>query len=87
MQKHIKNYLKAFGHTPGDGDFVKCELCGCQAVDIHHVEPRSKFGSKNKGAQDAIENLIALCRICHEFAHGPNSRRFKRKIKEVIAYR
>lgn len=85
MKTHVKNYLNHFGYT--ESDFIACELCGMGAVDIHHVEPRSKFGSKRKQEQDSVTNLIALCRICHEFAHSQNWRVFKRKIKEVIKNR
>lgn len=38
--------------------------------DIHHIIPRSKFGKKNKAEQDKIENLMALCRFCHDKAHA-----------------
>ncbi|WP_368366337.1 HNH endonuclease [Chryseobacterium sp. SSA4.19] len=31
---------------------------------------RSEFGSKTKDQQDKIDNLIALCRTCHEKAHA-----------------
>jgi len=37
---------------------------------LHHITPRSKFGSKEKAKQDNIENLIALCRFHHEQAHA-----------------
>ena len=69
MQAHTKNYLKAMGLTPAD--YIQCEIisCGKQAVDIHHVIPRSKFGKKRKAEQDHISNLIALCRNCHNLAH------------------
>jgi 5-methylcytosine-specific restriction endonuclease McrA len=55
------------GLTPAD--FIPCEVCNSKAVDIHHVIPRSKFGTKRKGEQDHISNLIALCRTCHNLAH------------------
>jgi 5-methylcytosine-specific restriction endonuclease McrA len=45
-------------------------VCRAVSVDIHHIIPRSKFGSKRKHEQDSIENLIALCRPCHEKAHA-----------------
>ena len=67
MQPHTINYLKAMGLTPAD--FIPCEVCTKQAVDIHHVIPRSKFGKKRKAEQDHISNLIALCRQCHNLAH------------------
>jgi len=58
-----------FGYT--EADYISCEVCNSkQAVDIHHVIPRSKFGSKRKDEQDKIENLIALCRSYHDKAHS-----------------
>ena len=84
MQNHVKNYFKAFGYD--ESSFIPCELCGAKAIDIHHVRPRSSFGSKIKEEQDQPHNLIALCRICHEFAHSVH-KRFKSRIKEVIKQR
>lgn len=72
MQKHTKVYYEYFSYAPSD--FIGCECCGEKAVDIHHIKPRSHFGSKMKGTlvgqQDNIENLIALCRVCHDKAHS-----------------
>jgi 5-methylcytosine-specific restriction endonuclease McrA len=67
MQKHIKNYFEHNGYT--GFEFIPCEICGSTAVDIHHIIPRSKFGSKRKNEQDHHSNLIALCRNCHDKAH------------------
>lgn len=67
MQKHTKVYTDFF---PSHTGYYACEVCGCQAVDIHHIKRRSEFGSKVKEEQDKIENLIALCRLCHEKAHA-----------------
>jgi 5-methylcytosine-specific restriction endonuclease McrA len=44
-------------------DWIPCEVCQRQAVDIHHIEARGMGGSKTK---DTPENLMALCRSCHE---------------------
>jgi hypothetical protein len=85
MNKHVKNYFKAFGYTVGD--FIPCEACGKESVDIHHIEPRSKYGSKKKMEQDAPGNLIALCRECHDKAHGPDSRTEKERFKELVKCR
>ena len=64
MQKHTKVYLEHFW------EIWLCENCSdAQIVDIHHIEPRSKFWKKRKHLQDIIENLIWLCRECHEKAH------------------
>ena len=56
MKKHTKIYLE-FNDEP------ICELCGKVAVDIHHIDGRGK-------GKDVISNLIALCRKCHNAAHG-----------------
>jgi predicted HNH restriction endonuclease len=85
MQLHTINYLKAMGLT--QVDFVQCEIisCGKQAVDIHHVIPRSKFGKKRKAEQDHISNLIALCRNCHNLAH--DNKISKEELTEIITKR
>lgn len=64
MVKHKKIYLEYFGYQYGD--FVPCEVCGKEAVDIHHIDARGMGGSKEK---DVIGNLQALCRNCH-MAYG-----------------
>ena len=62
MKKHVKNYLKQTGKH--EGDFIACEYCGSQANDIHHV----LFGRYKRS--DEPDNLVALCRYCHDMAHG-----------------
>jgi hypothetical protein len=60
MKKHVKIYLKAFGYDLGQPDqFVKCEITGNGAKDIHHII------SRGKGGEDRIENLMALTRQKH----------------------
>jgi len=60
MKKHTKVYLQAMGYDVTD--FIPCEVCQSKAVDIHHIEARGMGGSKTA---DTIENLMALCRACH----------------------
>jgi len=60
MKKHTKIYLEAMGFSTTD--WIPCEVCGATAVDIHHIDSRGMGGSKTA---DIIENLMALCRICH----------------------
>jgi len=61
MKPHTKIYLKAFGY---DGsEFMPCEVCGARGIDIHHIDSRKMGGTKGK---DVIENLMLLCRTCHE---------------------
>jgi len=62
MQKYIKNYCKY--HNICEQDVILCEVCGRIAVDIHHIKYRSQGGS------DDVDNLIALCRKCHDLAHA-----------------
>ena len=61
MKKHTQIYMKFFGY--GIEDFIGCEVCGNKAVDIHHINSRGMGGSQDK---DKIENLMAVCRMCHE---------------------
>ena len=61
MKKHTKVYMDFFDY--GIDDFIPCEVCGSKAVDVHHIEGRGK----NK---DVIENLVGLCRECHNTAHS-----------------
>ena len=80
MKKHTKIYFDYFDLTIADT--VLCENCGAVAVDIHHVDFKGMGGSKNK---DYIENLIALCRNCHNKAH--NSKDFNNHLKTIIKNR
>jgi len=60
MTKHCRIYMKHFDY--GEQDVILCEACGRKAVDIHHINGRGKD-------KDVIENLMALCRRCHDMAH------------------
>jgi hypothetical protein len=53
--------MKFFGYD--ESDFLPCEVCLSKAVDIHHIDSRGMGGSKTK---DFIENLMGLCRKCHD---------------------
>jgi 5-methylcytosine-specific restriction endonuclease McrA len=65
MKKHIKIYFQHF--KIAQDDRILCEYCGMQAVDVHHIDNKGLGGSKKK---DDINNLIALCRKCHDKAHN-----------------
>ena len=73
MQKHTQIYMKYFGYHLSD--FLPCEIRGCQAVDLHHIEARGMGGSNER---DVIENLMALCRGHHIF-YGD-----KKQYKEML---
>lgn len=62
MKKHTKIYFDFFRYD--NSDFITCEACDkYRAVDIHHIEARGMGGSNTK---DHIDNLMGLCRECHE---------------------
>jgi 5-methylcytosine-specific restriction endonuclease McrA len=85
MKTHVSNYFQAFGYEVHS--WIACEICGRTGQDIHHIEPRSKFGSKNREDMDKIENLVCLCRKCHDDAHGVASRDIKIQLKEIVKSR
>ena len=61
MQKHAQIYTNYF--AIGQDDRPLCEVCQSkQIVDIHHIYGRGK-------GMNIIENLIGLCRECHNDAH------------------
>lgn len=60
MTPHVRIYMQASGLHP---DEIMCEVCGNAATDIHHIQRRGMGGSRKA---DRIENLMALCRTCHD---------------------
>jgi len=60
MQKYTRIYLDAF--KLDEADFCKCECCEKKATEIHHILTRKKL---SEGLLK-IENLMAICRTCHE---------------------
>lgn len=61
MQKYIKVYCDYFD-IKTENELI-CEACTRPATDIHHIHGRGE-------GKDVIKNLMALCRKCHERAHG-----------------
>jgi len=78
MQKHTQIYLQGMGYKKTD--FIPCEVCGSQAVDIHHIEARGMGGSKKA---DLIDNLMGLCRKCH-IEYG-DKKQYKDFLKDIHA--
>ena len=78
MKKHTKIYFNYFGfQIPED---ASCEICGSRCNDVHHIEARG-MGGNPSGDKDVIENLMGLCRDCHEnYGDVPD---LKEKLKEV----
>ena len=67
MQAHVKIYMEYFQY--GEQDFIPCESCGKRSNSVHHLTYRSKGGA-NK-----IENLCALCNVCHSRVHNDSGGR------------
>jgi hypothetical protein len=62
MQKHTKIYFEYFGYD--ESSWIGCECCQRRrAVDVHHIDARGMGGGSDE--LDVIENLMALCRLCH----------------------
>ena len=78
MKKYTRTYLTYFGYD--ETDFIPCEVCNKQAVDIHHIEAKGMGGSKTK---DNIENIMALCRDCH-IKYG-DKKQYKDFLKQIHA--
>ena len=78
MKKYTQTYLIYFGYD--ETDFIPCEVCNKQAVDIHHIEAKGMGGSKTK---DNIENIMALCRYCH-MKYG-DKKQYKDFLKQIHA--
>ena len=79
MKNHTKIYLKEMNYH--ETDWIPCEMCGQTAVDIHHIEARGMGGSKDK---DIIENLMALCRSCHNRYEGNKSDKAMLRIVHLV---
>ena len=46
-------------------DGWRCQLCGTMSnLEVHHKEFRSHSGD------DSEQNLITICRKCHQLVHG-----------------
>jgi 5-methylcytosine-specific restriction endonuclease McrA len=63
LKKHTKVYFNHFKLSIADRPL--CEICGDVAVDIHHIKARG-MGGDPSGKSDDINNLMALCRYCHD---------------------
>ena len=78
MKRHTNVYFSFFGYDKTS--YIECEVCHAQAQDIHHIEPRG-MGGNPKGDKDRIENLMAVCRQCHD-KYG-DKKQYKDFLKEI----
>ena len=66
-------YINYFGFCKTE--YIPCEYCKSQSVDVHHLL------FKSHGGKNEIDNLIALCRSCHNLAHEQPM--FNEHLKEI----
>lgn len=61
-------------------DHLQCKACGCvdQILDVHHIVYLSNYGTNRK------QNLISLCRPCHEKTHGRSFDPLEEKLNLVV---
>ncbi len=51
-----------------DGHCARCDIYrGKRGLDLHHITPRSR------GGRDEEDNLVPLCRECHDDIHFHNA--------------
>lgn len=68
-----------------ESSFICCEVCDdnnklVKAVDIHHISCKGMGGDPQK-KKDVIENIMAVCRSCHE-KYGDKTQ-WKDYLKEI----
>ena len=78
MTKHMKIYLDGSGFK--EFDFIPCEVCDNESVDIHHIDARG-MGGDPSGSKDVFANLMAVCRPCHEIYGDVNQ--FKEHLRQI----
>jgi len=66
MKPHTKIFYDY--HKLAASDFIHCAICGAEATDIHHISGKP-MGNKSK-RYDVPENLIPVCRSCHNDIHN-----------------
>ena len=82
LKEHTKNLFKGRGwKIPED---AICINCGDFAVDCHHYRNRKSGSSKYL---DYYENLIPLCRLCHDCAESDkevNHTFYIKNLREIL---
>ena len=83
LKDHKKAFSKYWGYS--DQDIPICWSCyKGYAVDIHHIENK-KMGGSPGNKKNSIDNLIPLCRKCHDFAH--KDKLFNQSLKDILKQR
>ena len=81
LKSYTKVYLNYFNYCIDDT--IPCEICQNKAVDIHHIETRSRC----KDLLNDINNLMALCRKCHiEYGDKKQHKEFLKTVHTRILH-
>jgi len=76
--KHFKIYDDFWLPELTIAQTYQCAVChSWEGTDIHHLQAKQAGGSKCK---DYIENLICLCRSCHNKCHSDKNYNLKARI-------
>ena len=77
MTKHWKIYNDFWLPELTIAQTYQCTACGqWLGTDIHHIQNKGMSGSKFK---DFLENLICLCRKCHDRCH--KDKRYNKEVR------
>ena len=66
MKNHTDIYRKFWWDELTLSQTEQCVVCSQWGADIHHISNKALGSSKCK---DYIENLVCLCRKCHDKCH------------------
>ena len=82
--KYIKLYIKHLKMTGEEVTIAPCMHCGRTTgpKDIHHIIYRSE----TKKLENDVNNMILLCRGCHELFHGDKNIRNKLVKERNLCY-
>ena len=81
MTKHWKIYNDFWLPELTIAQTFQCTACGqWLGTDIHHIQNKGMSGSKFK---DFLENLICLCRKCHDRCHKDKRYNKEARIKNL----
>ncbi len=80
----MKNHINVFRNFWWDdltlSQTEQCSMCGSWGADVHHISNKGSGGSKCK---DYIENLICLCRKCHDKCHSDKTYNTKARVTNL----
>ena len=77
MKNHIDVYRNFWWDDLTLSQTEQCSMCGEWGADVHHISNKGSGGSKCK---DYIENLICLCRKCHDKCHSDKTYNTKARV-------